>query len=106
MAFSEQVLEEIQSKADIVEIVGSYIPLRRAGRNYKANCPFHKEKTPSFMVSPEKQLFHCFGCGVGSAETKLKPTAVQVSVTVMPVRVSLPRLLTVTRKDSLPPASM
>lgn len=65
MAFSEQILEEIQSKADIVEIIGSYIPLRRAGRNFKANCPFHKEKTPSFMVSPSKQIFHCFGCGAG-----------------------------------------
>ncbi|MDD5270086.1 MAG: DNA primase [Candidatus Omnitrophica bacterium] len=65
MAFSEQVLEEIQSKSDIVEIIGSYIPLRRAGRNYKANCPFHKEKTPSFMISPAKQIFHCFGCGAG-----------------------------------------
>ncbi|MFA6356948.1 MAG: DNA primase [Candidatus Omnitrophota bacterium] len=65
MAFSEQVLEEIQSKSDIVTVVGSYIPLRRAGRNYKANCPFHKEKTPSFMISPAKQIFHCFGCGAG-----------------------------------------
>lgn len=65
MAFSEQVLEEIQNKADIVEIIGSYIPLRRSGRNFKANCPFHKEKTPSFMVSPSKQIFHCFGCGAG-----------------------------------------
>ncbi len=65
MAFSEQVLEEIQSKSDIAEVIGSYIPLRRAGRNFKANCPFHKEKTPSFMVSPSKQIFHCFGCGAG-----------------------------------------
>ncbi|MFH0772183.1 MAG: DNA primase [Candidatus Omnitrophota bacterium] len=65
MAFSEQVLEEIQSKSDIAEVIGRYISLRRAGGNFKANCPFHKEKTPSFMVSPAKQIFHCFGCGAG-----------------------------------------
>ncbi|MFH1779331.1 MAG: DNA primase [Candidatus Omnitrophota bacterium] len=65
MAFSEQVLDEIQNKCDIVEVIGSYIPLKRAGRNFKAPCPFHKEKTPSFMVSPSKQIFHCFGCGAG-----------------------------------------
>lgn len=65
MAFSEQILEEIQGKSDIAEVIGSYIPLKRAGRNFKANCPFHKEKTPSFMVSPSKQIFHCFGCGAG-----------------------------------------
>lgn len=65
MAFSEQLLEEIQGKSEIVEIISGYIPLKRSGRNFKANCPFHKEKTPSFMVSPAKQIFHCFGCGVG-----------------------------------------
>jgi len=61
----ENVIEEIQSKLDIAEIVGSYMTLRRAGRNFKACCPFHHEKTPSFVVSPAKQIYHCFGCGAG-----------------------------------------
>ncbi|MCP4649370.1 MAG: DNA primase [PVC group bacterium] len=61
----EQILEDIQQRLDIVEIVSSYIPLKRAGRNFKACCPFHHEKTGSFIVSPDKQIFHCFGCGVG-----------------------------------------
>jgi len=65
MAFSEQILDEIQNKCDIVEVVGGYITLKRSGRNFKALCPFHKEKTASFMVSPSKQIFHCFGCGTG-----------------------------------------
>jgi DNA primase len=54
---------EIKSKTDIVSIIGERIELKKAGRNYKANCPFHGEKTPSFMVSPELQIFKCFGCG-------------------------------------------
>lgn len=58
-------LEEIKQKTDIVELISSYISLKKAGRNYKALCPFHQEKTPSFMVSPEKQIWHCFGCGRG-----------------------------------------
>lgn len=61
----EKTIEEIQSKLDIAEIVGSYLSLRRAGRNFKACCPFHHEKTPSFVVSPTKQIYHCFGCGAG-----------------------------------------
>lgn len=65
MAFSESTLDEIQNKCDIIEVIGSHITLKRAGRNYKALCPFHKEKTPSFMVSPSKQIYHCFGCGAG-----------------------------------------
>ncbi len=65
MAYNDQMVDQVQSLNDIVEVISSYIPLKRAGRNFKANCPFHSEKTPSFMVNPDKQIFHCFGCGVG-----------------------------------------
>ena len=58
----ENILEDILSRVDIVEIISSYIPLKRAGRNFRALCPFHHEKTPSFMVSPDRQIYHCFGC--------------------------------------------
>ena len=61
----DNILDQILDRCDIAEIISSYIPLKRAGRNYKALCPFHHEKTPSFMVNPEKGIFHCFGCGIG-----------------------------------------
>ncbi len=61
----EGILEQILARTDIVELISSYIPLKRAGRNFKANCPFHHERTASFMVSAEKQIYHCFGCGAG-----------------------------------------
>lgn len=58
-------VSEIRSKTDIVALIQTYIPLKKMGRNFKANCPFHGEKTPSFVVSPERQIWHCFGCGKG-----------------------------------------
>ncbi len=65
MRFSSDLLEEIRNRCDIVDIISDYVHLKPAGKGFKGLCPFHEEKTPSFMVSPEKQLFHCFGCGEG-----------------------------------------
>ena len=63
--YSDELLDEIKSKNDILDIVSQYVTLKRTGRNYMGLCPFHKEKSGSFCVSPDKQIFHCFGCGVG-----------------------------------------
>jgi DNA primase len=62
---AQEIITQILDRANIVEIIAGYIPLKQAGRNFKAPCPFHHEKTPSFVVNPDKQIFHCFGCGVG-----------------------------------------
>lgn len=56
-------VDEVKQKTDIVSLINEYLPLKKAGRNFKTNCPFHQEKTPSFMVSPELQIYKCFGCG-------------------------------------------
>ena len=63
--FSPNTLDQIRAASDIVDIIGSYVPLKRAGANFTALCPFHKEKSPSFNVNPHKQIFHCFGCHKG-----------------------------------------
>jgi DNA primase len=67
MAIPSQTIEQVAADNDIVEVIGSYFPLKRTGANFKALCPFHQEKTPSFTVSPQRQTFHCFGCGVGGS---------------------------------------
>ena len=63
--FSSATLEQIRASSDIVEVIGAYLPLKRAGANFVTLCPFHKEKTASFNVSPQRQIFHCFGCHKG-----------------------------------------
>ncbi len=65
MAVPEYVIEQIRNSNDIVSVISEHINLKKTGANYKAICPFHKEKTPSFVVSPEKQIYHCFGCNEG-----------------------------------------
>jgi DNA primase len=64
-AGTDPVIESVRSASDIIEIVGQYVSLKKVGRTWKGLCPFHQEKTPSFIVSPERQTFHCFGCGQG-----------------------------------------
>ena len=63
--FSEEKVSEIRDRASLLEVVSDYVSLKKAGKNHKGLCPFHSEKTPSFMVNEEKQIFHCFGCGEG-----------------------------------------
>jgi DNA primase len=65
MRIPVEKIEEIRNSVDIVDLIGSFIPLKKRGKNYVGSCPFHQEKTPSFNVSPDRQMYHCFGCGVG-----------------------------------------
>ena len=61
----EELIDTIRAQADIVDLVSDFVTLNKSGKNYLGLCPFHNEKTPSFNVSPERQIFHCFGCGKG-----------------------------------------
>ena len=63
--YSEEIINDVRQSNDIVEVISQYVHLKRSGRNFFGLCPFHNEKSPSFSVSPDKQIFHCFGCGVG-----------------------------------------
>jgi len=94
-----ETIEQIAAANDIVEVIGSYFPLKRAGANFKALCPFHQEKTPSFTVSPSRQTFRCFGCGAGGSvfrfvmdyehtdfPTAVRKLAARVGITVVEKR--------------------
>ena len=63
--YSDELVDEVRNSNDIVDVISQYVVLKRSGRNFFGLCPFHREKSPSFSVSPDKQIFHCFGCGVG-----------------------------------------
>ena len=73
MFYSEDVVEEIRTRNDIVDVISSYVPLKKKGSNYFGLCPFHNEKSPSFSVTREKQMYHCFGCGASGNVSNLEP---------------------------------
>ena len=65
MYYPEELVEEVRQKNDIVDVVSGYVRIKQKGANYVGLCPFHNEKTGSFSVSPSRQIFKCFGCGIG-----------------------------------------
>ncbi len=104
----ENIIDEIRSRTDIVEIVSEAVVLKKAGKYFKGLCPFHSEKTPSFTVSPDKQIYHCFGCAAGGnafkflMETQSLPFVEAVKILASKVNVSIPspqRSTTENRKE-------
>ena len=98
MYYPDELVEEVRDKNDIVDVVGSYVHLTKKGNTYFGLCPFHNEKTPSFSVTPGKQMYYCFGCGAGgnvysfimNYENATSPEAVKILADR--VNVSLPEI--------------
>lgn len=96
--YSEEILEDIRQSNDIVDVISQYVRLKRSGRNFFGLCPFHNEKSPSFSVSPDKQIFHCFGCGVGgnifTFISKIEGVSFRESIEILAERanIQLPKL--------------
>jgi DNA primase len=90
----DETIERIKAASDIVEVVSEHVQMRQAGRNWLGLCPFHNEKTPSFNVQPELQIYHCFGCGVGGDVFKFLQEIDKVSfveaVTFLAERAGIP----------------
>ncbi|MGQ9631457.1 MAG: DNA primase [bacterium] len=103
MEIPREIIDEIRSRNDIVEVVKEHLTLRPSGKNFKALCPFHSEKTPSFIVNSEKQIFHCFGCGEGgnvySFVMKMEKVGFPEAVRILAARAGVEHLL------KLPPLS-
>ena len=92
--YSDELIEEIKNRNDIVDVISGYVALKRSGRSYFGLCPFHNEKSPSFAVSPDKQIFHCFGCGVGGNVfhfvSKIENIGFRESVETLASRANIP----------------
>ena len=101
--YSDELIDDVRNSNDIVDVISQYVVLKRSGRNFFGLCPFHKEKSPSFSVSPDKQIFHCFGCGVGGNVfhfiSKIENVNFVESVNILAERAGIP-LPTLDNRDS------
>ena len=102
--YSDELLNEIKSRNDIVDVISQYVAMKRSGRNYFGLCPFHNEKSPSFSVSPDKQIFKCFGCNVGGDVfrfiMKIENVSFVESVQILAKRVGIEVQTNISEKDA------
>ncbi|HOW35869.1 MAG TPA: DNA primase [Candidatus Omnitrophota bacterium] len=102
----EETIAQVIERCDIAQVIASYLPLKRAGRNFKACCPFHHEKTPSFVVNPDKQIFHCFGCGEGGNVIKFVMLQERVEFPEAVKMLAAPLGIVITQNETLDPQAL